>query len=312
MFERFTDQARHVVVVAHQESAKLGHDHIGTEHLLLGILGAGDSVAVSALAAVGVSQVAARRQVEELTGRGSHQHSGHIPFTPRAKTVLELSLREALRLGHDSIEPEHILLGLISEGDGVGAQALTRLSADLKRIRLEVIALLPGRPVSTAAAPVGAGGSVDAPGRAAGVFTRPRRPDPAGLDAIRDRLDAITGQLAAIVTKLGIGGETGWDVVPDPEPTPEALRELDRQVEQIRAAKEAAIDAQDFERAVTLRNSERELRARRDAERELWLAATEHRRSAISASTAELDRLRGVIRTLRAQLRRHGIEPEAE
>ena len=298
MFERFTDQARHVVVVAQQESATLGHDHIGTEHLLLGILGAGDSGAVRTLAAMEVSQEAARRQVEELAGRGAHQQPGQIPFTPRAKTVLELSLREALRLGHNYIEPEHILLGLVSEGDGAGAQVLIRLGADPKRIRLEVTALLPRRLEVTA--------------RATDRAALPRGPVPAALDAIRDRLDTITGQLTAIMGKLGIGGEAGWDLVPDPEPTTDALRELDRQVEEIRAAKEAAIDAQDFERAVMLRQSERELRARRDAERELWLAAAEHRRSAVAASAAELDRLRGVIQALRAQLRGHGIDPEEE
>ena len=130
MFERFTDQARRVVVVAQEESRKLGHDYIGTEHILLGILGAGESVAVQALASLGVSLEAAREQVEEIVGRGSHQVSGHIPFTPRAKKVLELSLREAIQLGHNYIGTEHILLGLIREGEGVAAQVLTRLGAD--------------------------------------------------------------------------------------------------------------------------------------------------------------------------------------
>ena len=124
MFERFTDQARRVVVVAQEESRKLGHDYIGTEHILLGILGAGESVAVQALASLGVSLEAAREQVEEIVGRGSHQVSGHIPFTPRAKKVLELSLREAIQLGHNYIGTEHILLGLIREGEGVAAQVL--------------------------------------------------------------------------------------------------------------------------------------------------------------------------------------------
>src|SRR5215471_13997915 len=155
MFERFTDQARRVVVVAQEESRKLGHDYIGTEHLLLGILGTGDSVAVNALGSLGVSLEAARQQVEEIVGRGSHQVSGHIPFTPRAKKVLELSLRESIQLGHSYIGTEHILLGLIREGDGVAAQVLVKLGADLNRVRQQVIQLLHGyqgkEPTSTAA-----------------------------------------------------------------------------------------------------------------------------------------------------------------
>jgi ATP-dependent Clp protease ATP-binding subunit ClpA len=295
MFERFTDRARRVVVVAQEEAVRLGHDYIGTEHILLGLLGTGGGVAVAVLESLGIGQAAVRQQVEEIAGRGSSQAPGHVPFTPRAKKVLEFSLREALQLGHNYIGTEHILLGLICEGEGVAARVLVGLGADLDRARQQVSDLLRG-----------------VPGEEPGDYGRPlRRADPSGgLDAIRDRLDAITGQLAAIVSKLGIAGEPARE--PGPEPMPEVLRQLDRRVDEIRAAKEAAIDAQEFERAVTLRNEERELRARRDAERELWLAAAEHRRSAAAASTAELDRLREAVRNLRAQLLRHGIEPEAE
>ena len=130
MFERFTDRARRVVVVAQEEAGKLGHNYIGTEHLLLGILGTNGGVAVSVLESLDISQSVIRQQVEESTGRGSHRPSGHIPFTPRAKKVLEFSLRESLDLGHNYIGTEHLLLGLIREGEGVAARVLTGLGAD--------------------------------------------------------------------------------------------------------------------------------------------------------------------------------------
>ena len=179
MFERFTDRARRVVVVTQEESRSLGHDYIGAEHILLGILGAGESVAVQALASVGVSLEAAREQVEEIAGRRSRQVPGHIPFTPRAKKVLELSLREAIQLGHNSIGTEHILLGLIREGEGVAVQVLTRLGADLNQTRQQVIQLLHEPQAAETVA----------------QYSRPfRRPAaPGGLDAIRDRLASIAG-----------------------------------------------------------------------------------------------------------------------
>ncbi|WP_285780655.1 Clp protease N-terminal domain-containing protein, partial [Microtetraspora sp. NBRC 13810] len=119
MFERFTDRARRVVVLAQEEARLLGHDRIGTEHFLLGLVGEGEGVAAQAVLGPGVDLAAVRREVEELTGRGRAAPSGHVPFTPRAKKVLELSLREALQLGHNYIGTEHILLGLIREGEGV-------------------------------------------------------------------------------------------------------------------------------------------------------------------------------------------------
>ena len=144
MFERFTDRARRVVVLAQEEARMLNHNYIGTEHILLGLIHEGEGVAAKALESLGISLDAVRQQVEEIIGQGQQAPSGHIPFTPRAKKVLELSLREALQLGHNYIGTEHILLGLIREGDGVAAQVLVKLGADLNRVRQQVIQLLHG------------------------------------------------------------------------------------------------------------------------------------------------------------------------
>ena len=142
MFERFTDRARRVVVLAQEEARMLNHNYIGTEHILLGLIHEGEGVAAKALEALNISLEGVRAQVEEIIGQGQQAPSGHIPFTPRAKKVLELSLREALQLGH--IGTEHILLGLIREGEGVAAQVLVKLGADLNRVRQQVIQLLSG------------------------------------------------------------------------------------------------------------------------------------------------------------------------
>ncbi|MCB9411339.1 MAG: ATP-dependent Clp protease ATP-binding subunit [Actinobacteria bacterium] len=144
MFERFTDRARRVVVLAQEEARMLNHNYIGTEHILLGLIHEGEGVAAKALESLGISLEAVRSQVEEIIGQGQQAPSGHIPFTPRAKKVLELSLREALQLGHNYIGTEHILLGLIREGEGVAAQVLVKLGADLNRVRQQVIQLLAG------------------------------------------------------------------------------------------------------------------------------------------------------------------------
>jgi len=144
MFERFTDRARRVVVLAQEEARMLNHNYIGTEHILLGLIHEGEGVAAKALESMNISLEAVRSQVEEIIGQGQAAPTGHIPFTPRAKKVLELSLREALQLGHNYIGTEHILLGLIREGEGVAAQVLQKLGADLNRVRQTVIQLLSG------------------------------------------------------------------------------------------------------------------------------------------------------------------------
>ncbi len=144
MFERFTDRARRVVVLAQEEARMLNHNYIGTEHILLGLIHEGEGVAAKGLESLAISLEGVRAQVEEIIGQGQQAPSGHIPFTPRAKKVLELSLREALQLGHNYIGTEHILLGLIREGEGVAAQVLVKLGADLNRVRQQVIQLLSG------------------------------------------------------------------------------------------------------------------------------------------------------------------------
>ncbi|MDF2144593.1 ATP-dependent Clp protease ATP-binding subunit [Knoellia sp. p5-6-4] len=158
MFERFTDRARRVVVLAQEEARMLNHNYIGTEHILLGLIHEGEGVASKALESLGISLESVREQVQEIIGQGQQAPSGHIPFTPRAKKVLELSLREALQLGHNYIGTEHILLGLIREGEGVAAQVLVKLGADLNRVRQQVIQLISGyQGKEGAGAGVGAG-----------------------------------------------------------------------------------------------------------------------------------------------------------
>ena len=195
MFERFTERARRVVVYAQEEARELSHDYIGTEHLLLGLMREPESVAARALRELEIGHDAAREQVIEIIGRGKGAQSGHIPFTPRAKKVLELSLREALQLGHDYIGTEHILLGLVREGDGVAAQVLTKLAGKLSRVRDKVLELSPA-------------------GEAAGAreegaeYSAQLRPAAAGgqLTAIIRRLDSLGERLAAIERHLGIAG----------------------------------------------------------------------------------------------------------
>jgi ATP-dependent Clp protease ATP-binding subunit ClpA len=156
MFERFSDRARRVLVLAQEEARLLNHSFIGTEHLLLGLIAENDGVAAHALAAMGITLERVRERVEEtigLSARGSE--GGQAPFTPRAKKVLELSLREALQLGHNYIGTEHILLGIVREGEGVGAQVLQSLGADLPRVRRQVTGLLVDTAaIGDAAAPV--------------------------------------------------------------------------------------------------------------------------------------------------------------
>ena len=191
MFERFTDRARRVVVLAQEEARMLNHNYIGTEHILLGLMHEGEGVAAKALESLGISLEAVRQQVEEIIGQGQQAPSGHIPFTPRAKKVLELSLREALQLNHSYIGTEHILLGLVGEGEGVAAQVLTKLGGSLSRVRDKVIELAP--------AGTGEGPELSSQLRRAG----PRGP----LDTFLRRLEAIEERLAAIERHLGLPGE---------------------------------------------------------------------------------------------------------
>jgi ATP-dependent Clp protease ATP-binding subunit ClpA len=193
MFERFTDRARRVVVLAQEEARMLDHNYIGPEHILLGLIHEGQGVAARALTGLGVSLEAVRQQIEEVTGRGQAAPSGHIPFTPRAKRVLELSLREALQLGHNYIGTEHILLGILREGENVGAQVLVRMGTDLNRVRQEVVRLVgPGEE--------GEGAPASGP--------EPRIARAASRDfllaEVRNALAGINARLTAIERHLGL------------------------------------------------------------------------------------------------------------
>jgi ATP-dependent Clp protease ATP-binding subunit ClpC len=210
MFERFTDRARRVVVLAQEEARMLNHDYIGTEHILLGLLREGDGIAAKALESLEISLEVVRREVGEIIGRGKQAPSGHIPFTPRAKKVLELSLREAQQLGHDYIGTEHILLGLLREGEGVAAQVLVRLGADLNRVRQQVIQLLAGRdPEVTGRVPVAvaAGEDVLLPRTVTGGrwMTEVQK----ALTKITERLEAIERHVGMTVPAAEPGGPSG-------------------------------------------------------------------------------------------------------
>jgi hypothetical protein len=273
MFERFTDRARRVVVLAQEEARMLNHNYIGTEHILLGLIHEGEGVAAKALESLGISLDAVRQQVEEIIGQGQQAPSGHIPFTPRAKKVLELTRREAEQLGHNYIGTEHILLGLIREGNGVAAQVLVMLGADLNRVRLTVIQLLHGH---TAKEPV--------PTRSAAQELRL----PPGLQA---RLDEVEQRLAAIEQRLGTGPDTG---------------DLDEQIAQVCREKESAIDARDYEQAASLRGREKELLASKAARQEQWAAG----HPALPALAERCQQLTDEVERLRALLRQRGIDPQ--
>tara|TARA_Y100000590_G_scaffold253473_1_gene284745 strand:- start:3183 stop:5744 length:2562 start_codon:yes stop_codon:yes gene_type:complete len=193
LFERFTDRARRVVVLAQEEARLLNHNYIGTEHILLGLIHEGEGVAAKALESLGISLEGVRGQVEELIGQGGSSPSGHIPFTPRAKKVLELSLREALQLGHNYIGTEHILLGLIREGEGVAAQVLVKLGADLSRVRQQVIQLLSGY--------AGSGGPMGAASEKAGATTGSRGSESQSGSLVLDQFGRNLTQ-AAVEKKL--------------------------------------------------------------------------------------------------------------
>ena len=247
-------------MLAQEEARLLNHNYIGTEHLLLGLIHEGEGAAATALESLGISLEAVRAQVEEIIGQGQMAPTGHIPFTPRAKKVLELSLREAKQLGHNYIGTEHILLGVIREGEGVAAQVLVKLGGDLSRVRQQVIQLLSGS----------AAGGVEAD--------------------VRTRLVRMT--------------------------VPDELREAEEQLARVRREKEAAIDAEDFERAAGLRDQERRLRTRvAEQERQLLTRVAEWERAwtagvDLEAVVQENENLRSEVERLRALLRRHGIEPE--
>ncbi len=251
----------------------LSHNYIGTEHILLGLIHEGEGVAAKALESLGISLEAVRQQVEEIIGQGQQAPSGHIPFTPRAKKVLELSLREALALGHNYIGTEHILLGLIREGAGVAAQVLVKLGADLNRVRQQVIQLLHGyqgkEPES--------------------AFAAPRQHEL--LSRVAARVKAIESRLSVIEQRVGTGPDTGG---------------LNQQIEQVRGERHAAADAQEYEQAATLRDQEKELLAERASQHEQWTAAHPD----LPSLAGKFRELSDEITRLRGLLSEHGIKPE--
>ena len=273
MFERFTDRAHRVVVLAQEEARRLNRDYIGTEHLLLGLIGEGEGVAARALESLGIRRDAVRQQVEAIIGRGQQVPSGHISFTPRGKKVLELAGRESDALGHQYVGTEHILLGLIREGDGVAAQILVKQGAGQDRVRQKVIQLLHenrGQDVI---------GKTSQPGE------RPR----VGTDALA-RIDALDRRLAAIERWVGMR--------PDRD-------DLDQEIAQVRREKEAAIDQQDFETSAALRDREKQLLAARAGREKEWNQAAAGRISLAE----EFSRVNAEMERLRAILREHGIAP---
>ena len=250
MFERFTDRARRVVVLAQEEARMLEHDYIGTEHVLLGLIHEGEGVAAKALRALDVDLDTLRREVEALVGRGQQPKSGHIPFTPQAKKVLELALRESVQLGHDYIGTEHLLLGLVREGEGPAAQVLQQRGIELNTVRQEVIRLLHGHQAGE--------------GRRRRRIARARPGgEGATLEEISHQLRVLGARLTAIEEKLGI----------EESPERQRLRSIDAEIAGVRRQKESAIDEQDFEQAARLRDEEKRLLSDRHAAEYSWLVA---------------------------------------
>ncbi len=312
MFERFTDRARRVVVLAQEEARMLNHNYIGTEHILLGLIHEGEGVAAKALESLGISLEAVRQQVEEIIGQGQHAPSGHIPFTPRAKKVLELSLREALQLGHNYIGTEHILLGLIRESEGVAAKALESLGISLEAVRQQVKEII-GRGQQAPS------GHIPFTPRAKKVLELSlREADGFGHNYIGTEhllLGLIregSGVAAQVLVKLGadlnrarqqvvqlLHGRAGEDLISEDSPLRDDwltrvdsldrrlaaierwvglrpdLDDLDQETARVRREKEAAIDRQDFDASVALRDQETRLLAARAGQEREWTGAGE-------------------------------------
>ena len=281
MFERFTERARRVVVLAQEEARRLNHNHIGTEHILLGLIHEGEGVAAASLESLGISLEAVREQIEGIIGQGRAAPTGNIPYTPRARKVLELSLREALQLGHNHIGTEHILLGLIREGRGAAAQVLVRLGADLARVREQVIQMLED-----------AQGEEEPGTRRAAKGLGPAAREQRGLlSEVLSRVESIDSRLAAVEQRVGAGPNVG---------------DLDQEIAQARSDKKSAADAEDYEIATALRDRERQLLAEKASRQEQWAAA----HLDLPSLAEGLHRLSEEVKRLRGLLRQQGIEPQ--
>ena len=287
MFERFTERARRTVVLAQDEARQLGHGHIGSEHILLGMLSDGGGIAARALTSLGVTLEAVRQQVAAMAEPGPAP-AGHIPFTTPAKRSLELALREALQLGYDYIGTEHILLGLIREDNGGGgAQVLAALGAEPIAVRRRVIELLPGR---------------SAPSPRAPMRIPSGRPGWPADDAAAE-LDALARRLAAVEQLAGMTAD---------------LRTLDADIARVRSEKEAAIDAHNFQRAEELSERETGLLVDRDSLEREWRARPSLSvqlstlRAELAGLRAEVTAVRSEVERVRAVLPGPAGEPAAE
>jgi ATP-dependent Clp protease ATP-binding subunit ClpA len=280
MFERFTDRARRAMNLAQDEARRLNHNYIGTEHLLLGLVGEGEGVAARALTSLGIGLDAVRQQVEEAVGQGQQAVRARIPFTPRAKKVLQLARREALQLGHGYIGTEHILLGLIREGEGVAARVLVQLGGDLSPVRQRILQLLQG----TQGMERATGRAGRRPGKASG---RERWLLPEVLSAI----ESIDSHLSAMGQRVGTGPEMG---------------DLDQQIAQARRGKEAAAGDEDYESAAALRDRERQLLADKTARQQEWASAHPD----LASLADELHRLGEQVERLRDLLRQQNTDPQ--
>jgi ATP-dependent Clp protease ATP-binding subunit ClpC len=290
MFGRFTDEARRVLDLALDEARTLNSNRIGTEHILLGLVQERDGIAADALDSVGISLDAVRQQIQEITGQGQEAPApSHQQYTLRAKRALDLSLREALQLGHHHIGTEHILLGLLRDGEGPAAQVLIELGADLTLIRQHVLGLLDEAAGTGDAgdAESGAGGSepkASVPGSGpAGAGDGGTAAEGRLLTEILGRIEAMDARLSAVELQLGSG--------PD-------VSELDRQIAQARQDKESAAGAEDYEHAAALRDAERQLVADRAGRQKEWAAAHPDLPSlaeGLHMLSDEVGRLRGLL-----------------
>jgi len=278
MFQRFTDQARRVVNLAQEEARMLKHNRIGTEHLLLGLIQVDDGVAAETLESLGISLAGVREQVEEIIGHGRWTPPVNIPYAPQAKKVLDMSLREALALGHHTIGTEHILLGLIREGSSSAAQLLATLGADLSRVRQQVLELLADSLEE------------DQPNGFAAQRSSPADTGERGLlsEAIA-RFESMDSRLSAVEQRVGTGPDVG---------------DLDQQIAHARREKESAARAEDFESAAALRDRERMLLAEKASRQQQWATA----QLDLPTLAEGLQRLSGEVERLRRLLHQHGID----
>ena len=293
MFGRFTDEARRVLDLALDEARARGSNRIGTEHILLGLVTERDGIAAEALESVGIGLDAVRQQIQQISGQGHEAPApSHQLYTLRAKRALDLTLREALQLGHHHIGTEHILLGLLRDGEGPAAQVLIELGADPKLLREQVLRLLDDAE-GTADAESGGPGAQHAPAMSAAAG--PAGPVPAGagpggstlegrmLAQILGRIEAMDARLSAVEQQLGSGPDVG---------------ELDRQIAQARQDKESAAGAEDYEHAAALRDTERKLVADKAARQKEWADAHPDLPSlaeGLHMLSDEVGRLRGLL-----------------